>query len=334
MILRLTQDSNINQRDGMKEMGLDSHVNTFGAVCKAKYGKRLGKLTIDAKFTCPNRDGTLGRGGCTFCNVASFSQQSGSHLSISTQLQRGKLRLQDTHPDRAKDKYIAYFQAYTSTYDEYQALQTKYDEAIKDSDIVGLCVGTRPDCVSDDVLDLLVSYQTQGLDVWLELGLQTANDDTLKRINRGHDFACYQDTVIRARRLGLKVCTHLILGLPGETHDDYMATLRAVLAQGVDGLKLHPLHIVEGSTMAKLWRRGRLSLLSLEEYAASASELIRNTPKHIIFHRVTAYAKKPILLAPNWCAYRWDGLVAIVDNLAQFGGQGHAFSGESLLFNR
>ncbi|MDO6773810.1 TIGR01212 family radical SAM protein [Shewanella sp. 3_MG-2023] len=304
-------------------MGLDDFVNTFGAVCKQQYGGRIKKLTIDAKFTCPNRDGTLGKGGCTFCNVSSFSYEQGTEASISEQLKQGKQRsLNDSA------KYIAYFQAYTSTYDEYQVLKTKYDEAIKDSDIVGLHIGTRPDCVPDDILDLLVSYQDKGTEVWLELGLQTSNNDTLKRINRGHDFACYQDTVQRARKRGIKVCAHLILGLPGEDYSDYLRSLISVIETGVDGIKLHPLHIVEGSVMAKAWRHKGMALLTKEDYANYASELIRHTPKDIIFHRVTAYAKKPLLLAPDWCGYRWEGLVAIVQNLAANGGQGHYLSAQ------
>lgn len=298
-------------------MGLDSYVNTFGSVCKQKYGERIRKLTIDAKFTCPNRDGTLGKGGCTYCNVASFSHEHKTELSIQEQLAQGRERL-----STKSSKYIAYFQAYTSTYDEYLILKQKYDEAVQDTDIVGLCVGTRPDCVPDEVLELLVGYQNDGVDVWLELGLQSANDLTLKKINRGHTFAAYEDTVKRARRLGIKVCTHLILGLPGEEHADYLQTLQKVLAVGVDGLKLHPLHIVEGSTMAKAWRNGKMQLLELESYAYSVGELIRHTPKEVIFHRVTAYAKKPMLLGPDWCAYRWNGLVAIVDDLEKKGGQG------------
>ncbi|WP_299794138.1 TIGR01212 family radical SAM protein [uncultured Shewanella sp.] len=298
-------------------MGLDQYVYTFGVFCKNQFGERLKKLTIDAKFTCPNRDGTLGKGGCTYCNVASFNHEHGSELSIQEQLAQGRERVAGR-----SSKYIAYFQAYTSTYDEYQVLKSKYDEAIEDPDIVGLCVGTRPDCVSDDVIELLASYQSRGIEVWLELGLQSANDKTLKRINRGHLMADYVDTVTRARAKGIKVCTHLILGLPGEEHQDYLNSLRAVLAAGVDGLKLHPLHIVEGSTMAKAWRNDRMKLLTVQEYAYSVGELIRNTPKDIIFHRVTAYAKKPMLLAPDWCAFRWDGLVAIVNDLKAKGEQG------------
>lgn len=316
-------------------MGLDDYVNTFGLHCKRRYGQRIKKLTIDAQFTCPNRDGTLGVGGCTFCNVASFSSEHGSELPIAVQLSAGKVRAQSAKKTLASTaattpaKYIAYFQAYTSTYDEYNVLKQKYDQALEDTDIVGLHIGTRPDCVPDEVLDLLVEYQQKGVEVWLELGLQTANDHTLKRINRGHQLDEYRQTVRKARARGINVCTHLILGLPGETSVDYFNSLQTVLGIGVDGLKLHPLHIVEGSVMAKQWRYHPMPLMSLEEYASEVAKLIRHTPIDIIYHRVTAYAKKPILLAPDWCAFRWDGIVAIVNELRDFGGQGSA-----LVFNR
>ncbi|KFZ38337.1 hypothetical protein HR45_07575 [Shewanella mangrovi] len=302
-------------------MGLDDFVFTLGRYCQQHFGQRVQKLTLDAKFTCPNRDGTLGRGGCTFCNVASFSHEPSTQLSIADQLTGGKQRL------RAKaDKFLAYFQAYTSTYEEYALLKQRYDEALQVADLVGLCVGTRPDCVPDSVLALLADYQQQGYEVWLELGLQTANNDSLKRINRGHDYAAYHDAVMRARKLGLKVCTHLIFGLPGETLNDHQQTLARVLDSGVDGLKLHPLHIVDGSTMAKAWRAGRLVPPTLDEYVTSATDIIRRTPNDVVFHRVTAYTKPPMLLAPQWCASRWTGLVGIVDNLAEFGGQGSLLS--------
>jgi uncharacterized protein len=333
-------------------MGLDDYVNTYGQECKRRYGHRVKKLTIDAEFTCPNRDGSLGIGGCTFCNVASFTspslnsegtdavnllslERNSSHqgtltaptyrLPISQQLANGK-SAKVMLGNAAKSKYIAYFQAYTSTYQEYQVLKSKYDEAVNDSEIVGLHIGTRPDCVPDEVLELLKTYQQRGIDVWLELGLQTSNDITLKSINRGHGFSEYKDAVVRARNLGIKVCTHLIIGLPGETRADYITSLHDVLAAGVDGLKIHPLHIVSGSIMAKQWRYKAFSLLTKQAYARAVGELIRYTPKDIIFHRVTAYSKKPMLLAPDWCAYRWDGLVAIVDDLKSKGGQGYYLS--------
>ncbi len=188
-------------------MQLHTVVNMFGADLQRRYGEKIHKITLHGGFSCPNRDGTLGRGGCTFCNVASFADENAQYDSIEDQLSRqsGKIT-------RAK-RYLAYFQAYTSTYAEVELLREMYESALTQADVVGLCVGTRPDCVPEAVLELLQSYQQQGYEVWLELGLQTAHDKTLKRINRGHDFACYQATTRAARERGLKVCCHLITGL-------------------------------------------------------------------------------------------------------------------------
>lgn len=297
-------------------MQLDHYVNTLGSYLKQKYNQRIKKLTIDAAFTCPNRDGTLGRGGCTFCNVDSFS--SNSHLTpIKQQLQLGKEEF-----GAKAEKYIAYFQAYTSTYQEVEYLKTKYSEALAQANVIGLCVGTRPDCVPDEVLALLAEYVQQGFEVWLELGLQSADERTLKRINRGHDFAAYQDAVTRAERLGIKVCSHLILGLPNEQLPDMLNTLDKVLQHPVQGLKIHPLHVVEGSTMAKAWRANKLEVYSMEDYAKVAGEIIRHTPKEIIFHRVSATANKPMLLAPDWCQLRWPSINAVCRDLDTYGSQG------------
>ncbi|MBT1444483.1 TIGR01212 family radical SAM protein [Shewanella sp. JM162201] len=290
-------------------------VNTFGNDCRRRFGRRVKKLTLDASFTCPNRDGTLGKGGCSFCHVPSFNNDGKDEASIAAQLKRQMTGAED-------ELYFIYFQAYTSTYDEVAVLKRRYDEALAMGQVAGLFVGTRPDCVPDEVLDLLASYQRPGLEVWLDLGLQTARDETLRRINRGHDFRAYEDAVLRARARGIKVCTHLILGLPGETATDFAQSHRRVLALGVDGLKLHPLHIVEGSTMAKQWRAGRLETMSLDEYVSSATALIQATPAEVLFHRVTAHARAPLLLAPDWCGHKWLAMTAITQALAQSGGQG------------
>ena len=194
-------------------MQLQKVVNMFGGDLTRRYGQKVHKLTLHGGFSCPNRDGTIGRGGCTFCNVASFADEAQQHRSIAEQLAH-----QANLVNRAK-RYLAYFQAYTSTFAEVQVLRSMYQQAVSQANIVGLCVGTRPDCVPDAVLDLLCEYKDQGYEVWLELGLQTAHDKTLHRINRGHDFACYQRTTQLARQRGLKVCSHLIVGLPGEGHD-------------------------------------------------------------------------------------------------------------------
>ncbi|EOI5729973.1 TIGR01212 family radical SAM protein [Cronobacter malonaticus] len=299
-------------------MQLQKLVNMFGGDLTRRYGQKVHKLSLHGGFSCPNRDGTLGRGGCTFCNVASFADETQQHLSIQQQLAQQAARV-----DRAR-RYLAYFQAYTSTFAEVNVLRAMYQQAISQADIVGLCVGTRPDCVPESVLDLLAGYHEQGYEVWLELGLQSAKDKTLHRINRGHDFACYQETTRRARMRGLKVCTHLIVGLPGETRSDALASLERVVETGVDGIKLHPLHIVEGSIMAKAWRAGRLSGIGLEDYAVTAGEMIRHTPPDIIYHRISASARRPTLLAPLWCENRWTGMVEIDRYLNQYGAQGSA----------
>ncbi|EEY98864.1 hypothetical protein VOA_002692 [Vibrio sp. RC586] len=297
-------------------MHLHQLVNTIGQDLQRRYGEKVHKLTLHGGFSCPNRDGTIGRGGCTFCNVASFANEESQQQSIQEQLKdrAGEIK-------RAK-KYLAYFQAYTSTYAEVQVLKSMYEQALEEADIVGLCVGTRPDCVPDAVLELLADYVQQGYEIWLELGLQTAHDHTLKRINRGHDFACYAEITAKARALGIKVCTHLIVGLPGEGRCDNLATLQQVLSVGTDGIKLHGLHIVEGSTMAKAWRAGRLTVLEQDEYVSIACEMIRSTPPQIIYHRVSSAARRPTLLAPLWCENRWWAMTAIGKTLEIEGPQG------------
>ncbi|QHA87734.1 TIGR01212 family radical SAM protein [Serratia rhizosphaerae] len=301
-------------------MQLPQLVNMFGADLQRRYGEKIHKLTLHGGFSCPNRDGSLGRGGCTFCNVASFADEQMQRQSIAEQLAA------QAHKTQRARRYLAYFQAYTSTYGEVERLQALYGQALAQSEMVGLCVGTRPDCVPAAALDLLAGYREAGYEVWLELGLQSARDKTLKRINRGHDFCCYQQTARLARQRGLKVCCHLIVGLPGETSADHLDTLRAVVDSGVDGIKLHPLHIVSGSIMARAWRAGRLTTLTLDEYAASAGELIRHTPREVVFHRISASARRPTLLAPLWCENRWSGMQAVGGYLQQHGGQGSALS--------
>lgn len=298
-------------------MDLTAHLHTFGHYLKRRHGEAVHKLSLAGDFTCPNRDGTLGRGGCTFCNVKSFGRDAGA-LSISEQITREKGKT-----NRAR-RYLAYFQAYTSTYAEVSLLRQLYDEATASADVVGLCVGTRPDCVPDSALELLASYQATGKEVWLELGLQTAHDHTQRRILRGHTLADYRDAVRRAQQFGLKVCTHLIAGLPGEDTANVHATLDTVLEIGVQGLKLHPLMIVRGSRMAAQHQRGEVSAMALDDYASLAAALIQRTPPEVVFHRISSTAQAPTLIAPDWCGPRWTALQAIGQLLARDGGQGSA----------
>ena len=299
-------------------MQLNHYVHMLGDDLKQRYGERIHKLSLHGAFTCPNRDGTLGRGGCTFCNVASFADEQAQVLPIQQQL-----RQRASESNRAS-RYLAYFQAYTSTYAEVDYLRQMYEEALGVADIVGLCVGTRPDCVPDAVLDLLSGYRQRGFEIWLELGLQSANEATLKRINRGHGYRAYEDAVIRARARGIKVCTHLIVGLPGEQAMESLTTLQRVVQTGTDGIKLHPLHVVEGSTLGKAWQAGRLQVPTLAEYVQAATAMIQHTPPEVVYHRVSASARRPTLLAPEWCENRWSAMVELAKALELSGGQGSA----------
>ncbi len=296
-------------------MQLNLYLNSFGDYLKQRFGQSVHKLSLEGGFTCPNRDGTLGYGGCTFCNATSFMQTSNAK-SIAEQLVQNK--------SGKSAIYLAYFQAYTNTYAETKVLANLYQQALDASEIVGLCVGTRPDCVSDSCLELLAHYKQLGYEVWLELGLQSAFDETLQAINRHHTFADYVTTVQKAHALGIKVCTHLIIGLPHEELLHNLTTLQLVLDEGVDALKLHQLHIVRGSIMAKQYALGQLAVYSLEEYCNIATKIIQNTPPHVLFERVSASVMDDTLIAPMWSTKRWPAINAICQLLAETGGQGAA----------
>lgn len=283
----------------------------------ARYGERVHKIAIDAGFTCPNRDGSIGRGGCTFCNNVSFSPNGRKPNLISEQIESGR---QVIRKRTGAKKYIAYFQAYTNTYADVRELSRLYNQALSEPDVIGLDVGTRPDCVPDDVLDLLADYQQQGYEVWLELGLQSAHDVTLNHVNRGHGYAEYEHATLRARRRGIKVCTHLILGLPGEYTQHHISSLERVLELGVDGLKFHPLHVVKGTQLANEWRRGEFRPLTMGGYISDVVELINRTPDEVIFHRLTGTASSNVLLAPEWCSKKWqvlNGIASILEKQAK-----------------
>lgn len=295
-------------------MTLADYVNTFGQMMLTRYHERVHKLAIDAGFTCPNRDGTLGRGGCTFCNNVSFSPNGRQPDPVSAQLDSGRRVLAKR---TGAKKFLAYFQAYTNTYDDIAVLKQRYDLALSQPDVIGLAIGTRPDCAPDKVLDLLQNYHDQGYEIWLELGLQSAFDRSLQRVNRGHGFAEYQTAVRAARQRGLPVCTHLILGLPGESPQHARISLTRVLEEGVDGLKLHPLHVVKGTLLANQWRRDEYQPWSMRTYIDTVADLVEMTPVNIVYHRLTGTAASHILLAPEWCNWKWKVLNGIEQELAR-----------------
>ena len=295
---------------------LSDRVSTFGQYLLRRHGERVHKLAIHAGFTCPNRDGTKGRGGCTFCNNASFNPQGKVPPPIEDQIAAGRKVLARRTGAR---RFLAYFQAYTNTYDDPEALRRRYDRALACRGVIGLSVGTRPDCVGEAALDLLAGYSARGLEVWLELGLQSTHDDTLDRVNRGHGLAEYRQAVQAAHRRGLPVCTHLILGLPGEGPDAALDSLEEVLALGVEGLKLHPLHVVRHTRLALEWRSGTYQPWGMQDYIDACADLIERTPAQVLYHRLTGTASPEVLLAPQWCSRKWAVLNGIEARLRDRG---------------
>jgi radical SAM protein (TIGR01212 family) len=295
---------------------LTERIHTFGQAMLERHGERVHKVALDAGFTCPNRDGSKGIGGCTFCNNKSFAPGTREPASLAGQFERARNRIARRTGAR---RFIAYFQAYTNTYAHVDELRALYDEALAEPDVMGLSIGTRPDCVPPPVLDLLVEYQQRGHEVWLELGLQSSFDATLARVNRGHGFAEYAEAACAARARGIPLCCHLIVGLPGENESHSHASLDRVLELGVDGLKLHPLHVVKHTRLAIEWKRGEYEPLAESEYTRIAADLIERTPWQVVFHRVTGTAAPDILLAPDWCAKKWDVLNGIVQELERRG---------------
>ncbi|MEW5789745.1 MAG: TIGR01212 family radical SAM protein [Pseudomonadota bacterium] len=314
---------------------LSQRVHTFGQYLLNKHGERVHKIALDAGFTCPNRDGSKGIGGCTFCNNHSFSPNDRKSAPLAEQLASGRRGI--ARRTRAS-KYLAYFQAYTNTYAQVDQLRALYDQALAVDGMVGLSVGTRPDCVPDRVLDLLAEYRDRGMEVWLELGLQSAFDASLARVNRGHGLKEYITATLAARQRGLPVCTHLIVGLPGEDPGEALNSLDIVLDIGTDGLKLHPLHVVKGTQLANQWRKGEYQPLALTDYVAVAADMIERTPWDIVYHRITGTSPANLLLAPGWCAGKWPVVNAIVAELEKRGSrQGQVFlrhnSGQEGVFN-
>ena len=266
---------------------------------REKFGCKVYKLSLDGGFTCPNRDGTCGTKGCIFCagdGSGAFAEKDCG--DVRQQLEQAKRRVEAKNKN---GKYIAYFQSFTGTYAPVDYLRRVYSEAMAPEEIVGLAVGTRPDCLGDDVIALLAQLNRKK-SVSVELGLQTVHEDTVRYIRRGYDTAVYFDAVKRLKAAGLEVVTHIILGLPGETVDMMMETTRQAAAAGTDGVKFHLLHVLRGTDLAEDYAAGKFEVLSMEEYGEILKTCISVLPEHTVIHRITGDGAKKDLIAPMWSA--------------------------------
>ena len=265
---------------------------------REKFGCKVYKLSIDGGFTCPNRDGTLGTGGCIFCSSAGGGEFAAGGNNIKEQLEVAKTRVEAKNKG---GKYIAYFQPFTNTYAPIERLKELYYKAIEPDFIVGLAVATRPDCLPDNVIELLKEIN-KVKPVSVELGLQTANDKTAEYIRRGYKTEVYTKKVERLKAAGLEVVTHIIIGLPNEDKTDCVATTRTAVAAGTDGVKFHLLHILKGTALETEYNAGKYKCLSIEEYARNLKACIAVLPQNIVVHRITGDGDKRSLVAPMWSA--------------------------------
>lgn len=266
---------------------------------RKKYGCKVYKLSLDGGFTCPNRDGTVGTGGCVFCSAYGGGEfAEGLCESIGEQLRRAKARVSAKNKG---GKYIAYFQAFSNTYAPLPRLRQLYEAAMAPEGIVGLAIGTRPDCLSPETVALLAQCN-RSKPVSVELGLQTIHADSVKYIRRGYENAVYFDAVRRLKAAGLEVVTHIILGLPGETAEMAAQTTAAAVAAGTDGVKFHLLHVLRGTDLEADYRAGKFRCLEPEEYARWLKACLEQVPKTVVVHRITGDGAKRDLVAPLWSA--------------------------------
>jgi len=280
----------------------------FKSFLVERFGCRVYKLQIDAGFTCPNRDGTLAAGGCAYCDGrGSALRLKGPLPPVEEQIRAGKALYRNL---RGAAKFIAYFQTFTNTYAPVERLRAIYDEALAQPDVVGLSVGTRPDCVDDDTLRLLEGCAKRS-HVWVEYGLQSIHDRTLKRINRGHDAAAFVEAVRRTAGRGLFICAHVILGLPGETRADMLETARAVAALPIDGIKVHSLLALRGTEVGRLFEEGKIELMTQEDYVSAVCDVLELLPPSVVVQRITAEGYRDIYLGPDWAQNKLKVLNAI-----------------------
>lgn len=270
----------------------------FSQFLRERFGCKVYKLPVDAGFTCPNRDGKIGYGGCTYCYNPSFSPPillQRSSISLQVKYRKALLKRKGK-----VNKFLVYFQSYTNTYAKVKILKGLYDEAIQDKDVIGFCIGTRPDCVPDEVLDLIEDY-AKDYHIWLEYGLQSMHDETLLRIRRGHNFAQFGDAVKRTQGRNIFICVHIILGLPGEAEEDILETARALARMGIDGIKLHHLQVIKNTRIAREFSKGEFKVLSPEDYIKLVCDVLELLPARITIQRLVGEVlQDKMLVAPRW----------------------------------
>lgn len=297
----------------------------FSEHLKERFGGRVHKISVDAGFGCPNRGGSRGQGGCLFCDPdGSGAVGIDRQEEVAVQIERGKEVMRRKY--KAK-QFLAYFQPFSNTFGPLPRLRSVYDAALAVPDVVGLAIGTRPDCLPPEVLDLLAEYDRRTYS-WLEIGLQSVHDDSLRFLRRGHDYADFLHACAAARERGLRVCAHVILGLPGEGRAQMLATATEMARLRIDGIKIHLLHVLRGTPLGDMYEQGEIAVLRQAEYVSLAVDFIERLHPETLIHRLTGDGPRDLLLAPLWSLNKWEVLNAIDAELAQRGSRQGSRLGE------
>lgn len=282
----------------------DKRYNQFSAYLKNRFGAKVYKITIDAGFSCPNRDGTISKGGCIFCDDSgSFSQAHSNLLSIENQVREGIKTLSARFK---AEKFMSYFQAYTNTYKPVGELEKIYKASLNHPDVVGISIGTRPDCVDDDKLNL-ISDISKDYYTWLEYGLQSSHDKTLLKINRGHNYDCFLRAYEKTKEKGINVCVHVIFGL-WESRDEILQTAERLAKLKIDGIKIHMLCALQGTRLAQMYENKEIDFMSEDEYVSLVCDFLEILPAETTIHRLAGNGFRKTLIAPRWLGAKLDCL--------------------------
>lgn len=298
---------------------------TWNRHLRDEFGMKIFKVALDAGFDCPNRDGTVAFGGCTFCSAAGSGDFAGDRVdSIEDQFEERKNKMHQKWKDA---KYMAYFQAYTNTHAPLPVLKEKFEAALAVDGVIGLSIATRPDCLPDDVVEYLAELN-QRTYLWVELGLQTVHERTANLINRAHDFSCYLEGVQKLRNHGIRVCTHIINGLPLEDNKMMLETVREVAKLDVQGIKIHLLHLLKGTPMIKQYEKGLVEFMNKDDYIGLVVDQLELLPPEMVIHRITGDGPINLMIGPMWSVNKWDVLNGIDAELERRGSwQGKHFEG-------
>lgn len=291
----------------------DKRYHSLNCFLRRKFGEKVFKISLDAGFTCPNRDGSISKGGCIFCSSRGSGDFTVALDDISMQFDEAKAIMMKKWK---AGKYIAYFQAYTNTYAPISVLRERYYSIINKENLVGIAIATRPDCLPPDVIELLKEINEKTY-LWVELGLQTVNENTTKLINSGYTLNSYIDSVKNLKEAGIDIVTHCILGLPGENREDMLRTVDFIADTDTQGIKLHLLHLLKDTSMVELYEKGQLVLLEKDEYVDLIVDAVERIPKEMVIHRLTGDGPRKTLIGPKWSLNKWEVLNAIDDRFIE-----------------